>query len=312
MESAKTFSIWKAEIHQLPDQLKRITSAKSAKVTPASIDQETMTGTFPGSGANPYLTTLDSCTCGDFRHRKLPCKHIYRLAIELGMLDESAENGVNKNTLKAMQLSLEDAVGILENLTDQSQNVIKVFLMQNPSLDTEFPVLAESAGKDLLQCPLLENVDYPLPAFQVLKRRDIMETLDQHGIKGFKRNMSIKALADWCLENAPDVSEFFPKAYVFRFSASFQDAQKKTGIYLRRKYDWQRYYHDEQEVKYPYGSKPEDVTVYITFNENGESSKTTGNPDLYHFPDDKITKLLTLYGHNRCLNGYLALPDADQ
>ena len=132
MEDTKTFSIWEAEIHQLPDQLKRITSAKSAKVTPASIDQETMTGTFPGSGANPYLTTLDSCTCGDFRHRKLPCKHIYRLAIELGMLDESAESGVNKNTLKAMQFSLEDAVGILENLTDQSQNMIKAFLQIHP------------------------------------------------------------------------------------------------------------------------------------------------------------------------------------
>lgn len=31
-----------------------------------------------------YDTTLSTCTCPDFRERKLPCKHIYCLALLLG------------------------------------------------------------------------------------------------------------------------------------------------------------------------------------------------------------------------------------
>lgn len=34
-----------------------------------------------------YHTTLTSCTCPDFAERQLPCKHMYRLAEELGYFD---------------------------------------------------------------------------------------------------------------------------------------------------------------------------------------------------------------------------------
>ena len=35
--------------------------------------------------------TLDSCTCYDFQSRDLPCKHMYRLALELGCLENLPE-----------------------------------------------------------------------------------------------------------------------------------------------------------------------------------------------------------------------------
>ena len=37
------------------------------------------------SGEN-YSTTLYSCTCPDFLYRKQPCKHMLRLALEVGLL----------------------------------------------------------------------------------------------------------------------------------------------------------------------------------------------------------------------------------
>ena len=121
-----TFGKWPEEIHISEDQLSRIKSATSAKTTPMSIDKDSMTGIFSGSGKEPYQVNLDSCTCGDFHRRKLPCKHIYRLAIELGVLNIRAESGVNKNS----QISLEAAVGELENLCDESQQTIKSFLYE--------------------------------------------------------------------------------------------------------------------------------------------------------------------------------------
>ncbi len=71
------------DIDSHPDQIKRIEKAKGAKMAPLSIDREKQTALFSGSGKKPYETTLDSCTCRDYFVRRLPCKHIYRLRMEL-------------------------------------------------------------------------------------------------------------------------------------------------------------------------------------------------------------------------------------
>lgn len=65
-----SFQIWDDVIHTMPDQMKRIASAKKATTSPSSIDRESKTGVFEGSGKEPYHVTLESCTCGDFRRRK--------------------------------------------------------------------------------------------------------------------------------------------------------------------------------------------------------------------------------------------------
>lgn len=82
------FEKWN-DVHNLPDQKKRIASAKTSACTPLSVSQTDAVGSFSGSHGT-YETTLESCTCVDFVRRKLPCKHIYRLAIELGLLEGSA------------------------------------------------------------------------------------------------------------------------------------------------------------------------------------------------------------------------------
>lgn len=70
-------------IDEQPDQKKRIEKAKESKCQPSSIDYDAKTAVFVGSGKTPYETTVDSCTCRDFFVRRLPCKHIYRLRMEL-------------------------------------------------------------------------------------------------------------------------------------------------------------------------------------------------------------------------------------
>ena len=66
-----------------PDQLRRQVKAREKKCTPLFVDFEARTAVFSGSGKKPYETTEDSCTCRDYFVRKLPCKHIYRLRMEL-------------------------------------------------------------------------------------------------------------------------------------------------------------------------------------------------------------------------------------
>lgn len=72
-----------ADIDSQPDQVKRMEKAKESKCAPASIDFIARSATFTGSGKKPYETTENTCTCRDYFVRRLPCKHIYRLRMEL-------------------------------------------------------------------------------------------------------------------------------------------------------------------------------------------------------------------------------------
>ena len=51
-----------------------------------AIDKKNQIIVIQGTEEHPYIATPVSCTCQDFAKRRLPCKHIYRLAIELGEL----------------------------------------------------------------------------------------------------------------------------------------------------------------------------------------------------------------------------------
>ncbi|WP_455649072.1 SWIM zinc finger family protein [Enterocloster citroniae] len=84
--SSDNVEIWGqwSKKHSLSDQLKRQSSASTAKLTPISVDNDLCSATFKGSSGR-YIATLSSCECTDFRRRKLPCKHMYRLAHELGV-----------------------------------------------------------------------------------------------------------------------------------------------------------------------------------------------------------------------------------
>lgn len=303
MGDFNAFEKWPSGIHDTAEQKKRLESAKSSKTTPDSIDKEHQSGMFAGSGAAPYATTLDSCTCGDFFRRQLPCKHMYRLAIELGLLDEAAEKGINKNTLERQQFTLEEAVAELENLTEAAQRKLgEIIQWSNADNGAEFPVLWDEAYESLSGCPLLVEVSNPKTAIKLFKRNQIISILDEHKISGFKRNMSVDNLRTWCVETIEKPLSVFPKVMVFVISERFQKVRRSVLMYLRRKFEWEFSYNGEmQRIRYPYGSLAGDLT--ITVSSDG-TTECTDDSSIFFFPDDRITELLTLYGHNRCLHGY--------
>jgi hypothetical protein len=63
-----------------PEQQNRKKSA--LKLNVKEVNQEQQTGII-----NDYEVTLDGCTCRDWFVRRLPCKHMYRLAHELGIIN---------------------------------------------------------------------------------------------------------------------------------------------------------------------------------------------------------------------------------
>lgn len=65
-------------LHDEADQLKRQNAA--LKLNVQSVDSAAAIGKI-----NDYDVSLDFCPCIDFSRRHLPCKHMYRLAHELGV-----------------------------------------------------------------------------------------------------------------------------------------------------------------------------------------------------------------------------------
>lgn len=87
--------------HDEPDQIKRRLTAEKIKACAVKVDTDMQTATIQGSEAEPYVVTLNSCTCIDYTMRGLPCKHMYRLAQELGLqLPWPARNDAKVKKLK--------------------------------------------------------------------------------------------------------------------------------------------------------------------------------------------------------------------
>lgn len=101
--------IWDSSIHSLPEQVKRRLNGEKIKADAITVNVEDQTAVVIGSDPEPYRVSLSECSCFDFASRELPCKHIYRLASELGMLEDWPK--VSRSGSKA---ALEDAQAEIE------------------------------------------------------------------------------------------------------------------------------------------------------------------------------------------------------
>ena len=152
MGGIPAFGPWSENDHIGQRQENAIKAAQTAKISPmpGTVDTETQTAVFWGSGRDMYQTTLASCTCGAFRGTA-PCKHIYRLAMELGIIHLPYRTGTPKGELLQTQMHWRDAVEEIEKLPDGAQFDI---------MRSYYCGTIESGGTDaeaMRACPLLEE-----------------------------------------------------------------------------------------------------------------------------------------------------------
>lgn len=73
---------WTSSTHAQDEQLKRLERAvKSKKISVVSYDKGKKEGIVSGENGALYTVGANGCSCPDFNHRGLPCKHMYFLAI---------------------------------------------------------------------------------------------------------------------------------------------------------------------------------------------------------------------------------------
>lgn len=79
------FGNWDINIHKADGQYARMVRSKAVKLM--GVDTVKLEAIALGSSGSSYNVTANSCTCGDFINRHMPCKHIYRLSVECKKAD---------------------------------------------------------------------------------------------------------------------------------------------------------------------------------------------------------------------------------
>lgn len=91
------FDNWDDSLDFEPDQIKRRLNGEKIKADKITVDEENQSAEVIGSSGEVYHVSLAECSCMDYSIKRKPCKHMYRLADELGLsepfpsLDKNAE-----------------------------------------------------------------------------------------------------------------------------------------------------------------------------------------------------------------------------
>lgn len=222
---------WPHELHEDEYAKKRIASAKSAKLTPIRINQDDLCGYFQGSSGK-YETFLDECQCVDFRRANRPCKHIYRLAMELGLLDGQFESDVRQIiTPTSEKMSLEKVVDILESLPEAAQKQLLKM------------AVAHGQGKKHVEAPLTPTIEQLLQSELIIyaseEKKSILDgpvyalrdTLNQLDIE-YDKKLKAADLKKYCMER---LISTLPPVVELMFSGIAPI--RNIHYYLHRKYD---------------------------------------------------------------------------
>lgn len=106
-----TFGNWDESLHREPEQI--LKRKRAAEIILENINPDAGTALAIGSGNEPYEVSLNSCTCGSFK-TKAPCKHMYRLASVLGMIEDLPKT--DRAATKAFKESIPSEIKRFEEL----------------------------------------------------------------------------------------------------------------------------------------------------------------------------------------------------
>ena len=225
---------WPQNLHSDDFAKKRIVSAKSVKLTPVQINEEDKCGYFMGAHGR-YETFLDTCTCGDFRRSKRPCKHIYRLAMELRVLNEEFETNSNSILIPMSErLPLDTIIDMVEELTEKLQRRLYSISCDCDSSVKETTELDDEELDELLQSGIIIDCPGRSKTLKFRSMRQLKSDLDSLGLP-YDKQLKAKELKDFCSKTYYDeLSKIYPVLRMVMFPPEI--SPRKVHQYLARKY----------------------------------------------------------------------------
>lgn len=227
---------WGERIHEETPQQERM---KRAQNIPKVDNLDTAKGVcnITGSEPTPYTTTLLSCTCRDFRKsfsRKdvAPCKHIYRLAHELGIINVGEISKVPiASTYVPYPLDKEKLDSLAENSKRELFELSYAFVCSRRAnlwiYHRNEPNHSELLRKGILE----EELDRPerlLDVYHIKDLRDIIKANNLRCPRTKKETISL-VYSLW-----PSIAQKLIELYhMVRLKEATRGAQWETYKYLR-------------------------------------------------------------------------------
>lgn len=188
-------------LHDEPDQLKRQKGA--LKLNVQSVDTATATGKI-----NDYDVSLDSCSCIDFSRRGVPCKHMYRLAHELGFFQLTG-NVVNDATTKnhlEKKKDIQSLVADVISLSDEEKSVLYHVMYVYIYGDKHASVYNRSdIPLCLFEKNLITHTDCDMYALSSYIRKDYLSSLVREHSLPIKLNGKKSTILEILKDNHQDV-----------------------------------------------------------------------------------------------------------
>lgn len=203
------FFVLSAPLHDDPEQVKRQKSALRLDVQ--AIDATTQTGKI-----NNYDVSLTGCSCRDFQLRKKPCKHMYRLAHELGVFhlpgkvvsDSSVKNEMDKKIQKGQVIQR------VSQLDDNEKSVLHSILYAYLYRQKATSALPRASIPDrLFSFHLIAGTDLDMQALADASRLDDLKRL----VKEHQCTIKLRKKVDILNALSCDYPEIF-RLYVSDFA----------------------------------------------------------------------------------------------
>ena len=194
------FSLENNYLHDETEQLRRQKSALKLKTD--SINYSSKTGFVSG-----HYVTIDNCDCMDFAMHGKPCKHMYRLAEDLGIFKISSKTS-NKNIIATDVESKTKYVRDI--LKDEIRNLSKEAKLELQKFTSRpkrkiYEMYTDKFIDELIDSGLLVSTEISLrESIENLKVADIRQMCTKEKPKkGLKKN----ELVNFFLENYPEEAE---------------------------------------------------------------------------------------------------------
>lgn len=232
-KAVELWSKWSPELLSDAYAQRRIKSAQSNKLTPVKLDKTDLYAYFQGAHGK-YETFLDSCPCVDFVRSKRPCKHIFRLAMELGLLEVSFQSDEAAiPTEKSDIVSLQETIDKIELLSVGAQRLLRY--IANATKNTPCTLVDKNQiFEELLSSGFIECSKINARTFRYTTKGDLMLLLDKLNLY-YDPKWRKNKLQEYCTRNyqkemscyfTEQTSVFIPTRY----------SKTKMYNYLNRKY----------------------------------------------------------------------------
>lgn len=232
-KAVELWSKWSPELLNDEYAKRRIKSAQSNKLTPVKLDENDLYAYFQGAHGK-YETFLDFCPCVDFVRSKRPCKHIFRLAMELGLLEVSFQSDEAAiPTEKSNIVSLQETVDKIELLSVSAQRALRD--IANATKHTPCTIVdKDQIFEELLSSGFIECSKINARTFHYTTKEDLMLLLDKLNLY-YDPNWRKNKLQEYCTRNyQKEMSCYFTE----QTSVFIPTRYSKTKLYnyLNRKY----------------------------------------------------------------------------